>query len=122
MNLHAFMSAVLRQDAAELRNYFHENACIRWHCTNELFTVEEFITANCEYPGDWGGEIDRIEHSDNLWITATHVYPKDRSASFHVTSFIRIQDGKILEMDEYWADDSNPPQWRRNMNIGKPIK
>lgn len=54
-------------------------------------------------------------------ITATRVYPKDRSAFFHVTSFIKLKDDKIVTMDEYWADDGAPPKWRQEMKIGKPI-
>ena len=37
-------------------------------------------------------------------------------------SFITLKDGLIVAMDEYWADDSEPPQWRQNMNIGRKIK
>ncbi|MFR3115553.1 MAG: hypothetical protein ACLTM5_06500 [Dialister sp.] len=28
----------------------HEKAVIKWHCTNEFFTLNEYIKANCEYP------------------------------------------------------------------------
>ncbi len=55
-------------------------------------------------------------------ITATRVYPKDRSTSFHVTSFIKLQDDKITAMDEYWADDSEAPKWRQDMKIGRKIR
>ena len=117
----AFWQAVLRQDADAIRAYFHPDALIHWHCTNERFTVEEFITANCEYPGDWEGEVERVEHIRNLIITVTHVFPADRSVSFHVTSFLRLSSDGIIAMDEYWADDGPPPQWRQNLGIGSPI-
>lgn len=55
-------------------------------------------------------------------ITATQVYPKDCSAFFHVTSFIKLKDGKIAAMDEYWADDGEAPKWRQDMKIGRKIK
>lgn len=55
-------------------------------------------------------------------ITAARVYPKDRSASFHVTSFIKLKDDKIVAMDEYWADDGEAPKWRQDMKIGRKIK
>ena len=121
MELQSFWDAVLRQDAAAIRAYFHPDACIRWHCTNELFTLEEFIRANCEYPGDWDGTIERVEHCGDATITVTNVYPKDRSASFHVTSFLRLQDGLIASMDEYWADDGPAPQWRQALRLGRKI-
>lgn len=121
MNVQQFWSDILAQKADEIRKYFHPDAYVNWHCSNEHFTVEEFIKANCEYPGNWDGEIEKIVMTGDTVITATHVYPKDRSASFHVTSFIEFKGNKIAAMDEYWADDGDAPKWRQDMNIGRKI-
>ncbi|MFR7971526.1 MAG: nuclear transport factor 2 family protein [Lacrimispora saccharolytica] len=107
MEIQEFWKAVLDQNEQEIRKYFHEDAYINWHCTNEHFTVDEFIVANCEYPGNWTGKIERIEKADGLLITVTHVYPIEKTSSFHVTSFIKIRDNKIASVDEYWADDGS---------------
>lgn len=120
--MHSFWGAVLAQDEREIRKYFHEDAYVNWHCSNEHFDVDEFIVANCEYPGDWDGRVERVEMLNDLIITVVNVYPKDRSASFHVTSFIKIRDDKIMSMDEYWADDAEPPQWRLDKRIGTAIR
>ena len=56
MDLYGFWDAVLRQDAGRLREYFCKDAYVNWHCTNEHFNVEEYIRANCEYPGEWDGK------------------------------------------------------------------
>ena len=122
MNVKQFWKAVLAQDEQEIRKYFHKDAYVNWHCSNEHFTVEEFIRANCDYPGDWDGEVEKIVTTGDMIITATQVYPKDCSASFHVTSFIKLKDGKIAAMDEYWADDGEAPKWRQDMKIGRKIK
>ncbi len=122
MNVKQFWSAVLAQDRDTIRKYFHDDAYVNWHCTNEHFTVDEYIKVNCDYPGDWDGEIERMECSDHLIVTATHVFPKDKSASFHVVSFIRVENEKIQSMDEYWADDGSAPLWRQELKIGKPIR
>lgn len=116
-----FIKAVLRQDRTEIRSYFADDAVINWHCKNECFTVDEYIIANCEYPGKWNGEIETVHQADDLFVVVTKVYPKDRTASFHCVSFIRCLNGKIATLDEYWADDGEPPKWRREMKIGKPI-
>ena len=55
MNIYDFWKAVLGQNENEIRKYFQNDAYINWHCTNERFNVDEFIIANCEYPGDWEG-------------------------------------------------------------------
>lgn len=112
----------MAQDQEAIRRHFCDDAYVNWHCTNEHFTVEEFIKANCEYPGKWDGVIERIENAGDIVITATHVYLKDKSQSFHVISFIRIKQDKIISVDEYWSDDGDAPQWRQEMHIGKPIK
>ena len=122
MNIQQFWSDVLAQRADEIREYFHTDAYVNWHCSNEHFTVEEFIRANCEYPGDWYGEVEKIVTTDDMIITVTRVYSKDRSASFHVMSFIKLKDDKIVAMDEYWADDGEAPKWRQDMKIGRKIK
>lgn len=122
MNIEAFWQAVLTQDAKTLETFFHPQAVIRWHCSNEEFTVKEFVRANCEYPGEWDGKIERIHRLDDLIITAVHVYTKDKSAHFHVTSFMQLRDGKIEALDEYWGDDGPAPAWRQEMHIGRPLR
>lgn len=122
MDIHKFWRDVLEQNADAIRAYFDKNAYINWHCTNEHFNVDEFIIANCEYPGSWDGEVERVERINDLIITVTHVYPKDRTLSFHVTSFIQVHNNKITAVDEYWADDGAAPDWRLEKQIGKAIK
>ena len=122
MDIYGFWRDVLAQKADAIRTYFDQSAYINWHCTNEHFTVEEFVLANCEYPGDWDGEVERLERANDLFITVTHVYSQDRTLSFHVTSFIKVLNGKIAALDEYWADDGAAPEWRLDKHIGTAIK
>ncbi len=122
MDICQFWRDIFEQNADEIRGYFCEDAYVNWHCTNEHFTVEEFVIANCEYPGEWDGEVERVEKMGNLMVSVTCVYPKDKSISFHVTSFILMSNDKIMSMDEYWADDGSAPQWRVDKHIGKTIK
>lgn len=122
MDIYKFWKDVLGQNADAIRTYFDKNAYINWHCTNEHFNVDEFIIANCEYPGRWDGEVERAEKINDTFVTVTHVYSKNQTLSFHVTSFIRVMDGKIAAVDEYWADDGDAPGWRLDKHIGKPIK
>ncbi len=122
MNIYDFWKDILGQNANAIRGYFDKDAYINWHCTNEHFNVDEFIVANCEYPGDWNGEVERVEKTNDVFITVTHVYSKDKTLSFHVTSFIKVVGDKIVSVDEYWADDGDVPNWRLAKNIGRAIK
>lgn len=121
MNVEKYWQDILRQDADAIRSYFSPQAWINWHNTNERFTVEEFIRANCEYPGEWGGEIQKRIVSQDHIVTATRVYSKDEQLRFHVTSFFQIQAGKILSIDEYWGEDGEAPKWRKDLHIGSRI-
>ena len=122
MNYKAFWQDVLSQDREHLPFWFQEGAVIRWHCSNEQFTVAEYVRVNCDYPNDWSGEIERVEEAGNTVVLAGRVYPLDRSMSFHVVSFLWLEDDKIAEMDEYWADDGEAPGWRIEMKIGRPLR
>lgn len=122
MDIQAYFHAVIEQDAEALRGFFRPDAVVRWHASNELFTVEEFIRANCEYPGQWAGELERVEAVEGGLITAAQVYAKDGCISCHVASFIRLEEGKIAALDEYWGDDGPAPQWRRDKRLGRPVR
>ncbi len=122
MDIYDFITAVLEQDAVEIRAFFHSDAYINWHNTNEHFSVEEYIRANCEYPGNWTGEIEKIIQAQNMLVVATHVCSTDRKISCHCTSFIQLSNDKIACMDEYWGDDGDVPQWRKDKHIGTQIK
>lgn len=121
MDIRKYWSAVLRQDMEGLAAFFHRDAWVNWHNTNEHFTVSEFVRANCDYPGVWDGEVERIVEQDNLVITVTYVYNTEQTASCHVVSFLRTKEDKIQSIDEYWGDDGAPPEWRKKMGIGCPI-
>ena len=122
MDVNALWEAIIEQKADILRTFFHEDAYINWHCSNEYFTVKEYIQANCEYPGKWHGEIERVETIDDLTILVGNILSKDDNWSLHVVSFIRTKDNKIISMDEYYGDDGQAPQWRLDKKLGTAIK
>ena len=117
----AYWKAVAQQDAEELRTFFAPEALIRWHCTNEQFDLEAFLRANCEYPGEWHGEVERMNVLADGLCTAARVWSNDFSC--HVVSFFRFRtDGLIIALDEYWGDDGLPPVWRQAMQLSTPIQ
>ena len=121
MNARSFFEYVIAQDEDKLQEYFSENAVVRWMCTGEEFTAQEYIKVNCMYPNSWDGEIERIVTVDDSVIIAARVFAKEGTESFHVVSFIKLRDGLISEMDEYWAEDGDVPQWRADLKIGKHL-
>lgn len=121
MDIKLFWEDVLAQRENKLNKYFHDEAIIKWPCTNEQFTVTEFIKANCAYPGHWIGEIEKIIYVENTIISIVKVLASDKSSSHFVVNFLTLKDDKIIEMVEYWAENGVAPDWRVEMNIGQPI-
>ena len=93
---------------------------IRWHDSNEQFTVAEYIKANCEYPGDWTYVIDRIEKTEHGLVTAITIASGD--IAFKVVSFLMLDRNKITHLDEYFVTFEEVPQWRKDMNLGTHIQ
>lgn len=117
----ALWQAIARQDAAAMRNFFAPGAVIRWHNTDEQFTLEEYLRANCEYPGQWRGELERVELLEGGAVSVARVWAADGSVSLHATSFYRFEAGQIAQMDEYWGEDGEAPAWRQAMGLGRSI-
>ena len=114
-----YILAVARQDAEALQGYFAPDAIVRWHDSNEEFTADEYIRANCEYPGAWDGEVHRVEEIKDGMVVIAKISSDD--ITIFVTSFFTLKDGKISRLDEYYSTCEEVPEWRQKMNIGKPI-
>jgi len=114
-----FVQAFVKQNADALKGYFAPDAVIRWHDSNEQFSVEEYIRANCEYPGKWNGEIQRVEKIENGVIIVTKIFSSE--SSHLVTAFVKLVENRISRLDEYYSDCGEIPEWRKDMKIGKPI-
>lgn len=107
------------QEKDPLRGFFAEGAEVLWPNTNERFSVEEYLRANCEYPGKWHGKIERMLDTAEGSVTVTRVWSEEFSV--RAISFFWWQGEKILRLEEYWSDDGAPPEWRRKMQIGQKI-
>lgn len=116
-----FFQEVIDQNEAALPAFFADGAAVRWHCTNEDFTAAEYIRANCEYPGTWKGEIERLALLGETAVSAARVWSADGAISCHVVSFYEFEGERIRCMDEYWGDDGPAPGWRQALKLGRPI-
>ncbi len=119
MNIESYWSAVFRQDGEAMGTFFHRDAVVVWHNTRERFSVEEFIRVNCAYPGSWDGEMVRVDSIADGLVSVVRVFEPETGASFHVTSFMTLEDDLIVRMDEFWGEDEDPPSWRLEMKMGE---
>lgn len=120
MDVRAYWRAVLRQDPAEMRPFFHPDAVIRWHATGEQFTVEAFLHATCTYPGQWVGVVQRCIRLPGEIQTVTFVSNTEGTHSAYAVSIFTLQGDRIAALDEYWADVAPPPPWRQGLATPLP--
>lgn len=116
--LASFWCAVVSQNATELKTYFTPTAYVRWNNTSEQFPTEVYIIANCEYPGNRQGNVERMDLVADMAITVTRVWLSDNSASFHVISFSEFCEDNISVLNEYWGDDGTAQQSRPRNESG----
>ncbi len=122
MDIQAFISAVVTKNESEMRKFLADEVIVRWHNTNEEFTLEEYLQANCAYPGDWVGNVERIIPTDDGCVAIIKILSSDALVQFHQISVVTMQDEKIVALDEYYSEDGVAPQWRLDMNIGRVIQ
>jgi len=122
-DVRGFLDAVVKQDARRLRAFFEPDAVVVWVNTGEQFTVDEYIRANCEYPGSWEGALEGVcalEPGDEKIVFIASVRGSEGLAARAVSfaSFGDSQAPLISRLVEYWGDIDEPPQWRKEKNIG----
>ena len=119
-----FLQDIVSKKADEIiRGYFASDAIICWHDSNEQLTLEEFIKANREYPSVWTCFIERIEKLQKGFAMVAQLdHPEDGFFMKYV-SFIELNDtGLVQRLDEWFVAIEEIPQWRKDMNIGRPIE
>ena len=117
VDLQAWWQAVCGQDEAGMRALLHPGVQVRWPNTGEVFTAEQFIRVNCAYPGQWRGELLRQEQAGDTTVLVQRIQASDGSLSLHAVSFVRLQDGLVMDLEEYWSEDGLPPIWRQRMQL-----
>ena len=115
MDFDRYWRDCIGQDRDALRTWFLPYARIVWPCTDEVFTVEEFLIANCDYPGDWTGELLQVTPTPTGAVTEVRIASADGQYSCHAASIFTLHQGKIASLTEYYADDGPPPAWRTQL-------
>lgn len=106
--------AIARQDAHELARFFTVDAQILWPNSGERFDLPGYLRANCDYPGQWSGQVERIAEDGSYSVA--RVWSAEGLASRAVT-FYQWRNGKILQMTEYWGEIGPAPDWRKGLSL-----
>lgn len=103
---------------------FAPGAKIYWPCTREVFDdAADFIKVNRDYPGSHKISLDNIIQAENTVITTVlveSVFDKNSGPMFfRAVSFFTLESGLISELSEYWAEETEPPEWRVKSGLTK---
>lgn len=107
----SFWNDLISSNKSELWKYFSEETLINVHNISRMITVEEYINRNCDHTEEWSGEIVRIVEMNGLSVVIAKINTSDVNLSYNVVSFIKIKDDKIINIDEYWAENGRMPMW-----------
>lgn len=110
----ALWRAVAEQDEEKLAQFFTPDARIYWPNTEERFDLNGYLRANCGYPGQWSGALEKIA-GDGSYSVA-RVWSQKGTAARSV-AFYQWRNEKIVQMTEYWGDVGPAPEWRRGLSL-----
>jgi len=117
-----YWKTVERKDKTAFLDYFHDDAVIYLHDSNERLTPEYYISDE-HGNDDWQMTIDRMDElGDDQIVTITFHRSSDWVG--FITSFFTFEDDKIIELNEYFSpcDDNVVPQWRDDLAEVERIK
>ncbi len=79
--------------------------------------AQSFVAFNRAYPGQWRISVQDIRELEHEVISVVRVFDPEDTVSFHAISFFGFQEGLIVSLKEYWSEDVEVPEWRKNMGI-----
>jgi len=106
-------STLQARDWAAARRLLDDDLQATWWATGERFSgADAFIEANARYPEGWTiFVIDTSLLLDGRVLCIVRVdHPPHR---FFATSLCRVDErGLIVHIEEFWATEASPPDWR----------
>ena len=111
----------------QVKDLLHEEDFeVYWPQTREkIVGRDNFIELNRIYPGDHKIEMQNVRSEYDRWeqshqvITEVYIHskmPDGTELKLFAVSFFEINgDEQIASATEYWADCSEPPEWRKHL-------
>ncbi len=78
----------------------------------KMIGPENFINVNRYYPGNHKIEVLHAHEIAEGVVTTVWIVADTGQKTF-ATSYFGFHDGKIIRVEEYWAEPYSAPDWRR---------
>jgi len=116
-----YWEAQVKKDKEAFLGYFHADAVIYLHDSNDVLKPEHYLTD--DFGGDWHTTVDRIDKLENGQIVTTTFHRSSDWTGF-TTSFFTVKNDVITELHEYFSpcDDNIVPQWRTDLAEHEIVK
>ena len=108
-----FWKAVDARAWDRVRDLLGPDVVVTWPQSGERFGRREFLAVNEEYPGDWRVRVVHAVGTENGAVTEVDVDIDGRVD--RAVSLLRVEDGRIVEIREYWPDPFPVPEWRTRL-------
>lgn len=113
----ALWSALQRRDWTAARGLLADDLRVHWWTSGERFQgADAFIEVQRRIPDGWTIHLLELGHMQDGRVLAL-VRVDQGPHRYFATSISRVDDGRIVGIDEYWARSEPPPAWRSE----KPI-
>ena len=110
--LERFWAAIDRRDWDALTDVLAPDLRVRYLHTGEVFTADEFVRVNREYPGEWAALVEELVVHGDRAVSRTRV--SNGSETYFAASFAVVSDGMLAELTEVWTGSVDvPPADRR---------
>ncbi len=121
-----FWNFFIKAEYERALELFAPGAKIYWPCTREVFDdAADFIKVNRDYPGSHKISLDNIIQAENTVITTVLVESvfdkKSDPMFFRAVSIFTLDGGLITGLTEYWAEETEPPEWRVKSGLTRII-
>ena len=108
----ALWDRIEQRDWTGARTLLADDATMTWVCTAERFQGGDAVIAvNAAYPEGWSIHVlDCAALADGRILSLVRV--EHPPHCFFATSLVRVEEGLIVGIEEYWATAEAPPAWR----------
>ncbi len=106
------LAAFQSRDWATARAQLHADLEATWWTSGERFQgADAFIEVQARYPEGWTLRLIELAHLQDGRVMAV-VRVDHPPHTYFATSLMRVDDGLIVGIEEFWATVEAPPAWR----------